>query len=221
MVRCPTCHRRLAPASRCPQDGSFAPAPVGQVATPLEEPSAALSSHEPPSVRGFTLTKLLGSGGFGTVWEASTSEGARVALKVSHSADAGAAARLEHEAATLARVGAPHVPLLHSSGALEDGRPYLAMERLFGHTLADEIAGWVGPPAAALLASVAGALLESAAALHAKGVLHRDLKPENVFLVSDGRFSAKLMDFGLARAAEKPSGERTSTGPGAGTTEYM
>jgi tetratricopeptide (TPR) repeat protein len=57
--------------------------------------------------------------------------------------------------------------------------------------------------------------------LHAKGVLHRDLKPENVLLVSEGRLVAKLMDFGLAREAARALGERTSTGPGAGTTEYM
>src|SRR4051812_20905726 len=102
MVRCPTCHRRLAPASRCPQDGSLAVPPVGQVATSFEEPSAALSMRAPPSVPGLSISGLLGSGGFGTVWEASASDGTTVAVKVSHAADPTAVARLEHEAEALA-----------------------------------------------------------------------------------------------------------------------
>jgi hypothetical protein len=191
------------------------------VATSFEETNSAVGAGEPPSVPGFSIARLLGSGGFGTVWDALAADGTIVALKVSHAADAGALARFGHEAAVLARVGAPYVPILHSKGTLEDGRPYVAMERLFGRTLADEIASWKGPPSLATLASVGGALLESAAALHAKGVLHRDLKPENVFLEGDQPLVAKLMDFGLARAAQKSEGERTSTGPGAGTPEYM
>src|SRR5262245_8903244 len=116
--------------------------------------------------------------------------------------------RFEHEASTLSRVSAPYVPVLHSKNTLEDGHAFVAMERLIDRSLADELADWERPPPPALLASVKNALLESAAALHAKGVLHRDLKPENVFLANEERLVAKLMDFGLARTAEKLADER-------------
>jgi hypothetical protein len=155
------------------------------------------------------------------VWEASAPDATVVALKVSHTADATAVVRLEHEALALARVGPPHVPRLLSKGRLDDGRPYLAMERLVGRTLADHIESWEAPLDLPHVRAFCEALLESAAAVHAAGVLHRDLKPENVFLVDDGRLVAKLMDFGLARAAPKVAGDRTETGPGAGTAEYI
>ena len=94
MARCPTCHRRLAPAARCPQDGGQAPA---------AEPTA--SAPEPPVVPAFALTALLGSGNFGAVWEAVSDAGELVALKVSHSTEAAAVARLRREGELLKRVG--------------------------------------------------------------------------------------------------------------------
>ena len=156
------------------------------------------------------------------MWEASTeATGVTVALKISHDADESSVRRLAHEADALSRVGPPHVPLFYAAGKLADGRPYVAMEKLVGRTLADEIEAWKAAPALSVVHSLGGALLESAAALHLRGVLHRDLKPENVFLTGEGRAVAKLMDFGLARAVVKSSSDQTTTGAGAGTAEYM
>ena len=109
------------------------------------------------------------------------------------------------------------------SGTLADGRFYLAMERLHGRTLADEIGAFADPPSMKLVGRIGGALLESAAALHREGVYHRDLKPENVFLVgSDGEPPvAKMIDFGLAHTATLPTLALTSTGMAVGTPEYM
>src|SRR5438552_18252455 len=103
MVRCPTCHRRLAPARPCPRDGAFPPRAVG-----------ATSTSSPPDVPGFTISKLLGTGGFGSVWEATAEGGASVAVKVGHGADPASVLRVEHEAEALTRVGPPHVPRFYA-----------------------------------------------------------------------------------------------------------
>ncbi len=179
--------------------------------------------REPPPVPGLGSLTLIGVGGFGSVWQGAEA-GAAVAIKVSHAADDDARTRLKREAAVLGRVGPPRVPACRGQGVLPDGRAYLVMEHLAGHTLAQEIEGWRAPPPLARVRAIGSALLESAAALHEQGVVHRDLKPENVFLVATGaeRVEARLMDFGLSqvRASAGPL-ERTVANPGAGTIEYM
>src|SRR4051812_118919 len=101
MARCPGCHRRLPAGGRCPRDGGTAP--------------AAEAAGEPAPVAelsGYRVIAPLGQGGFGSVWEVADAAGAWAALKVSHLHDADARARMEREAAALARVGPPHVPAL-------------------------------------------------------------------------------------------------------------
>jgi hypothetical protein len=132
------------------------------------------------------------------VWEAlPDAGGGPVAIKVAHAGDADSLRRLGREADALDRVGAPHVPALYRRGALDDGRPYLVMERLQGRLLADEMALWPGRRRWPRCRAWPRRLLASASAVATAGLLHRDLKPENVFVVRNGEQRvAKLMDFG-------------------------
>ncbi|CAL9341310.1 Serine_threonine-protein kinase PknD [Streptomyces sp. enrichment culture] len=119
--------------------------------------------------------------------------------------------------------GHPNLTLLIDGGVDEapggSGLPYLAMELLDGHPLADLIDEEPQLPiswAAAIGAQIAAGLT----AAHTAGVVHRDLKPANVMLTGDG--TVKILDFGMGSIVDDPDQTRlTSTGVSVGTARYM
>ena len=165
----------------------------------------------------FSLERVLGEGGSGRVYAARW-RGRPVALKVlrEERADERDRARFLAEAALLASIDHPGVVKVLGAGLLPDGRPYLAMERLAGRTLAERIARGPLPPVAAvrLFRQVAAAV----AALHARGLVHRDIKPENVFLAGA---RAVLLDFGIAVSEDAPASTVTRDGTVRGTPATM
>src|SRR5207247_2424451 len=94
----------------------------------------------------------------------------------------------------------PNICTLHDIGR-QDSLDYLVMEYLEGETLAERLKKGALPldQTLRIAIQVAGALDRA----HRSGITHRDLKPGNIMLTKSG---AKLMDFGLARAAGPASG---------------
>jgi serine/threonine-protein kinase len=109
-------------------------------------------------------------------------------------------ARFEREARTLAALS--HLNIAHVHG-FEDssGVPALIMELVEGATLADRIAKGPIPLDEAL--PIAKQIAEALEAAHEQGIIHRDLKPANVKVRPDG--TVKVLDFGLAKALERPT----------------
>lgn len=99
--------------------------------------------------------------------------------------------RLQREADWAPRLGNA-VPKVLGSGEI-DGRPWLALEKLPGKTLAEHMKH--GPLAPRQAASVGLALLDALERIHRAGILHNDLKPTHVMLVRRG---VKLLDLDLA-----------------------
>ncbi|KAF4407552.1 serine/threonine-protein kinase [Streptomyces lycii] len=168
----------------------------------------------------YRLSRTIGAGGMGTVYEAEDlALSRRVAVKMLSSAtltsDMDPLRRFRLEGRALARINHPHVVTVYDLGAHE-GTPYLVMELLDG----DELHGLVtahGRLAPELVRAVAHGMAAGLAAAHAAGVLHRDIKPTNVRVAASGR--VVLQDFGLARLAEESA--ITRVGALVGTPQFM
>nr|MDQ3300616.1 serine/threonine protein kinase [Myxococcota bacterium] len=173
----------------------------------------------PPALGEFRISAVLGHGGSGVVYDATWGP-RRVALKVLHEGLMGTArvrSQFLSEARVLQTITHPSVVKVLAVGELPDGRPYLAMERLDGETLASVLARGALPLASAL--TLFDELCEAVGALHTQGLVHRDLKPENVYIV-DG-VHAVLLDFGIAKELAAPASTTTVDGGVRGTPAYM
>ena len=182
------------------------------------EPAHA-TTNPPASLGEFRIHAVLGQGGSGIVYDASWGP-RRVALKVLHTALVGTGkdrAQFLGEAQRLQQIGHPSVVKVLAVGELPDGRPYLAMERLEGETLATLIAR--GRLALDRALHLFGELCSAVTALHEQGLVHRDLKPENVFVVAERH--AVLLDFGIAKDLAAPASTTTQEGNVRGTPAYM
>ncbi len=173
----------------------------------------------------FRLSRLLGRGGMGSVWYA-THLGLDVPCAVKFIEGEGAAhpeiqARFEREAKAAAQLRSPHVVHILDHGVCE-GTPYIAMELLDGEDLGKRLAR-VGRMAPHELITIVTQVCRALTKAHAQGVVHRDLKPDNIFLVrDDDREIAKVLDFGIAKAAGAGTpGANTRTGAMLGTPYYM
>lgn len=186
--------------------------PSGLVAAAAPVPTPAKSTGS----SRYRRTRQLGSGGFGTVWEAVDTQLDRtVALKIAHVPDTDTEQRMEREARALAALNHPNCVQVYDLAQEPDGLA-LVMEYLQGEPLAG-IVDTNGPladvPAGRLWATLSGAL----SAAHDKDVLHRDVKPSNVILDPSGL--PHLIDFGIARA--KGDATLTATGMMIGTPDYV
>ena len=166
----------------------------------------------------YTVTRLLGKGGMGEVYEAyDTGKGRAVALKILSdgvSNDPSFRIRFQRESQAAAILQEPHVIPIHDWGEI-DGCLYIDMRLVQGQTLFDLIAKGPLVPARAV-----GIITQIAAALdaaHAAGLVHRDVKPENI-MVTPADF-AYLVDFGIA--ASRGDTRLTESGSQIGTLKYM
>src|SRR6185369_13863178 len=127
--------------------------------------------------------------------------GRDVALKLLASAEDSTSGntRLLREAQALAQLSHPNVIHIYDVGRSDEG-VFLAMELVEGQRLD----GWIKERArrADEVVPIFRDAARGLSAAHARGIVHRDFKPSNLILGGDGR--VRVLDFGLARAADAP-----------------
>jgi serine/threonine protein kinase len=152
----------------------------------------------------YRVERVLGEGGMGVVL-AAKHEGlnTEVAIKLLREAAMGQTdvlGRFLREARAAVSLKSEHVARVFDVGNLEDGRPYIVMERLVGKDFGDVIEH--DPPLAVQQAiDYVLQACEAIAEAHSLGIVHRDLKPKNLFLTQGaaGRPLVKVLDFGISK----------------------
>lgn len=168
----------------------------------------------------YRLEELLGAGGSGAVWRATDQAlGRAVAIKLLHPSlerDDDTLARLRQEAASAAKLTHPNAVVLYDL-VEGDGRMCLVMELVEGPTLAGLLRP--GPLRPDLVTSIGLDVARALGGAHALGLIHRDVKPANVLLGRDG--TAKMADFGIAKALGDAQSRLTRAGSVMGTAAYL
>ncbi len=211
---------------------------LGDGSEPSEGANGPLNVGELFGTR-YRITRLLGVGGMGAVYEAWDGElGVSVALKVIRpeiAGDSGAARDLERrfkrELLLARQVTHPNVVRIHDLGEI-NGIKYITMPYIEGDDLGSILKAEGRLPVPRAFAILRQALSGLVAA-HRAGIVHRDLKPANIMVDTEGQ--ALLMDFGIARSIGVPAEEihkgssrskpgsygETMVGAVVGTIHYM
>lgn len=175
------------------------------------------------SIGSFDVGVVLGRGGMGEVYEAvHSTSGQPAALKVlavAGSPDEQTVARFRREIMLAAQINDLHVVRVLEHSSAEASLLYLAMERLVGSSLAEELRDVRRPPVRVVLKMLQH-VAQGVSAAHALGIVHRDLTPQNIFHHrAAGEDVWKILDFGIARWAGAES-ELTKNAI-VGTPSYM
>jgi len=180
-------------------------------------PEIAIEPRPGDSVGPYRITRTIGRGRMGVVFEGVADGGTPVAIKVvttELSQDEVFVRRFKREVAAAQKIQHPHVVPVLGAGE-EGGLPYLVQELIPGGSLHDRIvsAGRLDlPTTIALLRGPA----EGIDMLHGGGLVHRDIKPANIMLNGD---RAYVTDFGLAKDSQ--ASNLTRPGQALGSLDYM
>ncbi len=166
----------------------------------------------------YTIIEELGRGGMGVVYKAKDTKLKRtVALKflpseLTHIPEV--KTRFMHEAQAAAALDHPNICTVHEFEQADESS-FISMAYIEGQSIRKKIEA--GPLGLEEAMRIAEQVAEGLQAAHQKGIVHRDIKGANIMVTERGQ--AKIMDFGLARTAEKTL--LTKEGTTMGTVAYM
>jgi serine/threonine protein kinase len=175
-----------------------------------------LGGDDPQRLGPYRLKAVIGDGGMGRVYLASSPAGRAVAVKVigpGLASQPGYRERFAREARAAMAVSGLYTASVVDADTTGE-RPYLATEYVPAPSLAEAVAA-TGPLPAKTVFALAGGLAEALTAIHRAGLVHRDVKPHNILLAPDGPV---VIDFGIAKGDESAL---TTVGMTVGTPGYM
>ena len=174
------------------------------------------TQHIPKVLGRYRLSRLLGTGGMGLVYEATTDHmPGTLAVKTLTNLSPEGLLCFKQEFRRTAALSHPHLVSLYELGH-DAGLWFFSMELIRGRHLLEHV--WNSPvfPGSALavegLRHPLPQLLDALEYLHSNGVLHLDVKPANVLVTDDG--SVKLLDFGLSASEASADSNRFAGTPG-------
>ncbi|MEU9832685.1 serine/threonine-protein kinase [Streptosporangium sp. NPDC048047] len=159
-------------------------------------------AHAPfPPIGPYLPTRLLGSGGQGSVYLAKGPNGGPVAVKVLHGRLVGGPDQRERflREAEMARRVRPFATARILDAGVVDDLVYIVTEYVPGPSLA-KLVYEQGPRNGDSLTRLAIGTIAALKGIHAAGIVHRDFKPANVLLGPDG---PRVIDFGFAGALDR------------------
>ncbi|WP_193044068.1 LpqN/LpqT family lipoprotein [Mycolicibacterium baixiangningiae] len=174
---------------------------------------------------GYTIVRLVGTGGMGEVYLAQhprlPRQDALKVLPASFSADEEYRHRFSREADLAAALWHPHIVGVHDRGEY-DGRLWISMDFVDGHDAARLLVDSYpsGMPAADVI-EIVTAVADALDYAHQRRLLHRDVKPANILITGPDRARRRILlaDFGIARHAEDNTG-LTSSNIAVGSMSY-
>ncbi len=176
-----------------------------------------LTQQDPQRIGGYVLLGRLGTGAMGRVYLGKSASGRLVAVKTIKAEFAGEAdfrTRFAHEVTAAGRVSGVFTAAVVAADPDAD-IPWLATAYIPAPSL-EQLVRECGPLPVPALRWLAAGCAEALESIHRAGLVHRDLKPSNVLVSADG---PRVIDFGVARAAERVS--VTATHQAVGTPAYM
>ncbi|MGE0432902.1 MAG: tetratricopeptide repeat protein [Planctomycetota bacterium] len=187
---------------------------TGRLPRPSRSPGAASSAEGK-----FRLLNELGRGGMGSVRLAEDPAlGRELAVKFLLDAAGSASAQFVEEAQITAQLQHPNIVPVYELGTDASGKPWLAMKRIEGESLASLIKTWKTRDRGALQPEQLNAILgifakvcDAVAFAHNRGVVHRDLKPDNIMVGTFGE--VLVVDWGLAKPMADPDRPASAARP--------
>ena len=168
----------------------------------------------------YLITDLLSQGGMGAVYLASDvrlpQKFAVKVLRQQQTTDPSLIQRFRQEAEAVCRINHDRVARVFDFGFMPDGRAYIVMEYVAGHTLKElvEERGALEPAEAAKITLMAAEGIDAA---HRLGIVHRDLKPENIMTLDDpGGGSGAPVDWAAVILATYPPEQHSGPEPRSG-----
>jgi eukaryotic-like serine/threonine-protein kinase len=171
------------------------------------EPGGPMGQPIPTDMRvgAWQITRHIGRGGMGVVYEAVRAEGdftQRAAVKLLRHEAIAELGRFHAERQILARLEHPGIARLYDGGIAPDGRPYMVMELITG----EPITTYCARTQATLQQRMRlfTQVCEAVAYAHRNLVVHRDLKPANIFVTAHTKSALRPRNRRTDAGADRP-----------------